>query len=187
MTSEKEWKYISIDESNHGRTPEFLVAAFSNFESDKKIYSSVKFPKQRKNHKKLTRRLKGRDYNYLILPEEFCWVKDVDLTFGAAIGSLISELEFSEELRLYIDGWVGSRRRDYVQEAVKIVTGLRKKDIKIRSGKDLDRKQNLTNLSDEIAHWLYKKYGKTPNNLPSFENDSRRKSLRKNIIEILAS
>ena len=187
MSLENEWKYISIDESNHGRTPEFLVAAFSNFESDKKIYQDVRFPKQRKNHKGLTRRLKGRDYNYLILPEEFGWVKDIDLTFGAAVGSLISELEFSEEVRLYVDGWVGSRRRDYIQESVKIATGLRSKDIKIRSGKDLDRKQNLTNLSDEIAHWLYKKYGKTSNNLPNFEDDLRRKPIRKDIIEILVN
>ena len=58
--------YVGIDESNHGRFPEYFVAAFSQIRSD---ISQGSFEKVRVDHNQLFRKLNCRDYSFLLLNE----------------------------------------------------------------------------------------------------------------------
>ena len=62
---EKSWKYVGIDESNHGRYPEIYVAAYSNFESDTEDMLKPEYPKIRvtRKDKNFSAKLGKRDYN----------------------------------------------------------------------------------------------------------------------------
>ena|SRR3989338_7353298 len=156
---EKSWKYVGIDESNHGRYPEIYVAAYSNFESDTENMLKPEYPKIRvtRKDKNFSAKLGKRDYNFLILDQHYkrfiCSYKFM----GIVVASLLDEEIFELPLRLFIDGRLSKEKEEGIRGIVGEQFGIRDEGIEIKSGKDLDRRLFLVNLADEAAYWLYKK------------------------------
>ena len=152
------WKYVAIDESNHGKFPEILVAALSNTDSHVAERSRHAFPKLRKYHQGLDKKLanKGIDYSFLLYTLAD-YEADRDKMFGIIVGSLLVGFDFRSPINVYIDGELRNPRKEYVERALMAVTGFRICNIAIHSGADLDKRVELVNAADEIAHSLYKK------------------------------
>lgn len=156
---------FGIDESNHGRYPEFFVAvssyAHSDFVEVPHLLPKIRKKTSREAMKSLFSKFSCREYSYLtVLEEDFDrWPKYEQK--GIIISSLLYPLPKISVLELYLDGEV---RSDILRDTKSIVSDFLdirgKCAVKIFTGKDLDRRVPIVNLADQLAHYFYKFYNK---------------------------
>lgn len=151
--------YVGIDESNHGRFPEFFVCALSNFKKDT-LESNSKFPKKRADHKRLFTNFINRDYSFLMaFQDDYARIPPKEF-IGIVISSLLDN-KINNELEkiiLLIDGVLDLPRKLYIKDILSDIYSLERTRIKVFSGKDFDKKYKLVNLADEMAHYLFRNY-----------------------------
>ena len=148
---------MGVDESNNGRFPAIYVQVSSNNSHDvckqKRLLS-----KSRKNHDTIARKLRSRDYNFLLFSyAESKIIQNPFKRIGIILASLIYEKSLGDHLKIYLDGEWGPKNIDFAKNILKDTTGLEKDVIEIFTGAELDRKIPLVNIADETAHWLLKK------------------------------
>jgi len=159
---------FGIDESNHGRYPEFFVAVSSQVHSDFVEVPEL-LPKIRKKASQdftntLFSRFHCRKYSYLtVSKEDFSrWHKYEQK--GIIISSLLYPLPKISVLELYLDGELRSDILKNTRSLVSDFLNIRGKcTINIFTGKDLDRRVSIVNLADQLAHYFYKVYNKCRN------------------------
>jgi hypothetical protein len=148
---------VGLDETNNGIFPTIYVSVFSDRAEDQNIFVGNEFSKYRKSHKKLMDKLEERQYSYLLLVREDNELIQPYKKVGVVLGSLVKDKKIEDNLKVYVDGIIPQKTADYAYGILKDMTGLAKSSIQIYSGKDLDRKNKLVNLADELAHsFLYR-------------------------------
>lgn len=154
-------RYIGVDESNHGRSPEIFVAVYSSHRSDISIQTSKLHPKKRTGHRYLASRLGNRAYSFLIVDRDVLHSTPEDIIVASVVSSFIGEArkDFALEVPFYffIDGDISDKREREIRSRCEKDFGITCKEMHLSYGKDLDRKTFLVNLADEIAHTLYRK------------------------------
>lgn len=150
------WRFIAIDESNHGRFPEVIVAAYSNIDSDAAIYPNPMFEKHR-DHGRLSARLTKRGYAFVLLTKEMKELASDSVIYGSVIYSLVDEIERTNPCDLYLDGEIHYKKINEVHKQLKYRSNMPQSKVRIHIGKDLDKRVLLVNVADELAHWLYRK------------------------------
>jgi len=158
---------VGVDESNHGRFPEYYAAVFSEIDSDAKIFPIIpgrepKFSKIRSSHKGLFTKLKGRDYSFLLARRRNYDAFPKPEFIGNVCAGLLNDKlpEDLERLSIYLDGEVSKIKRDFTQGIVSEVYDLHPSQIEVKYGKKLDQRCLIVNLADELAHHLFKKKGR---------------------------
>ena len=178
MQKEAPWKYIGLDESNNGRYPVIYVAAFSNHKTDTNISKRKRrgkirngHDKDRKGHRKISTMLKSRDHSFLFYSRSDNELIKPYKKIGIILASLIYEQPRDDFLKILIDGEWGKRIVDFTRTILHDTTGLEKDCIEIVTSAQLDRKNKLVNIADEMAHWLYRK------SLSNIVDNEKRKEL----------
>ncbi len=152
--------YVGVDESNHGRFPEYFVATFSDIISD---VAKGYFKKERDNHNQLLRKLNQRDYSFLLLNKSDLGnspkrnagkFKLIDKITASLIRG--APLEKFDRLEIMIDGDFSKDKLNYVGDAVSDLCSIEKSRIIIEAGPQFDEKYLLVNLADEMAHYLFR-------------------------------
>lgn len=152
--------YVAVDESNHGRFPEYFVAAFSDIRSD--IIRGF-FKKERVDHSKLLRKLIIRDYSFLLLNESDLG-KNPKRNAGKfklmdrIVASLVLGTNLNEynKLKIMLDGNFTKNKLIYIKDAVSDTCSLEKSRVIVDAGPQFDEKYFLVNLADEMAHYLFR-------------------------------
>jgi hypothetical protein len=152
--------YVGVDESNHGRFPEYFVATFSQMKSD---IAEGNFKKERENHLNLFRKISKRDYSFLLLEESFLG-KRPKRNAGKfkMMDKIVSSLIFGADLSCYrkveilIDGVFTENKSYYIRDAISERCSVDKSILTINSGANFDKKYFIVNLADEIAHYLFR-------------------------------
>lgn len=146
--------YIGLDESNNGRFPTIYVATYS--ENMPKLNGDTLFKKERV-HRDFRKKLGKISHSFLLLDYiDKDRIENYKMP-GIVLASLICGENVGEFLKIYVDGELFSRQKDYVKDILNASFGLEKGLIDVHSGKDLDRKVNLVNQADEIAHYLLRR------------------------------
>ncbi len=153
---------IGIDESNHGRFPEYFVAVSSQFESDAlplRVLANKNRPKSKSGCWKVFSQVGNRGYTFLSA-EEDDYSRISQRRFpGIITGSLLYKV-FNQEninnLYIFFDGiWKRDQElylRDYISESFSI----ERNRILLTTGPDLDKKYKIVNLADRIAHTIFR-------------------------------
>ncbi len=154
------WKYIAIDESNHGRSPEIFVATYSKSDTDGFIDSKANFPKYRKKHRERGARLNGRDYRFIIADKTILNLIPEEVLLGSVVSSFVGYALKKETLTspftLLIDGEMTSKKIEEIYHRLRNDGRIKERDINLISGGHLDQRNQLVNISDERAHALYR-------------------------------
>ncbi len=154
------WKYIAIDESNHGRSPEIFVASYSKSDADGFITSKISFPKYRNKHWERGSRLKGRDYRFIIADKTILNLISEEVLLGSVVSSFVGYALEKEDLaipfNLLIDGEMNHKKIEEIYQRLKNDRKIKERDINLINGSHLDQRNQLVNISDERAHALYR-------------------------------
>ena len=144
--------FVGIDESNHGRYPEFFTAVFSQILSDISLHQ-LKIQKERHDHKDLFKSLAKRDYAFLRLYQEDEERLGND-KLGIVIASLVHQkIKEGYDFYIFVDA-LEERKISRAREVVSEITGLEKKFIMIQSSSDEQRR--ILHDADELAHYLFR-------------------------------
>ena len=155
MPKSDEWRYIGIDETNHGRFPEIFVAAYSNTAMDTHCHADGQFTKQRKSHNGLAGRLSHRGYSFIVVGKEILYGYREEQIFASVLVSLIRQIPRPSLEQIWIDGDLNEQKKEEMWRRLKKDCSITEKDISIQFGPKYDTKVYLVNLADEIAHHLY--------------------------------
>jgi hypothetical protein len=160
MRKEVEKVYIGVDESNHGKYPEYFAAVFSPFESD---VTARKMKKQRekcKHQNLLSMLARERDYSFLRLekPDDEKLGKD---KLGIVIASLISDCVEDYEIRgnyteyaIFVDGIIDNKSIGRARSIVSDLTEIEKQFLIIKPSSD--ERIPIVNYADELAHFFFR-------------------------------
>jgi len=176
--------YIGFDETNHldKYNEEVRVAIFSPFEKD--IYLR-QLPKQRPFHHGLPNKhysepleqiCADMDYAFLTARiEDHHRLRGDFTTFTTA--SLLQDMPYEnfKEVHLFFDGKMDFPERKNVIKVVSNLCDIDPEIIKVRAGKDFDRKYPIVNLADSLAYWLF--YVNKLNTLEQLSQDPHRRRL----------
>ena len=164
--------YVGLDECNHGKYPEFFIAAMSHRPGDGFPVTPNKLAKIRRPRIPPFASLGGREYTFLEANDgHYASVKQHEF-LGTVITSLIwkSVGEELEELLLFIDGEKTNREINYARGMIVERTHLEEKRIHISAGAKYDEMFGIVNFADALANSLWRIRGK--------ENQNREKHRR---------
>ncbi len=155
------WKYVAIDESNHGRSPEIFVATYSKTDTDGFVYSRTILPKYRNKHLERNARLNGRDYRFIIADKTILDLISEEALLGSVVSSFVGYASEKEELTipftLLIDGKLNTEKIEEIYKRLRNDRRIKERDFTLIMGSHLDQRNQLVNISDEKAHILYKR------------------------------
>jgi hypothetical protein len=140
--------YGGIDESNHGRCPEFFVCVYSDDISD---IEETYLPKRRTQEKNLSSIITDKNFRFIIFSEES------RSAFGDLGQKVIACAEFikaSPDTSLAIVD--GSGINDKYRESLERILFPRK--VRVDFIPDADHTYNLVNLADAAAYLFFKQY-----------------------------
>lgn len=168
----KEKAYCGIDESNHGSSPEIFVAVISEYPSDTTI--SSRHPKRIQNPHTIFGYMRKRDWKYTIVSRKHYDVYGPHKIIVRATELLLRELksEFGS-LEIYIDGELQRRQ---ITEINRSFPGIHTKVSAIPKGKKFRRTNQLIQLADSLANYLFRK--KTPEELINGKLSRRKVTFR---------
>lgn len=150
--------YIGIDESNHGRFPEYFVSVFSGLEID---VIKGNFGKIRTNSSSVQEINKSqiRDYSFLLVTKSDYGRISQNEFIGIVVASLISGFVSSdlESIGIFLDGEHLQPRKTYLRDSVSEICEVPKSLVSLTCGKGLDKKYKVVNMADDIAHYLFRK------------------------------
>ncbi len=161
MRKRGNWRYSGVDESNNGRYPVFFISVFSNLEGDSEVRDNSPskdfLPKKRKHDSSLWGKFSLRKYSFLLYSQsDSDRITDYKVP-GIVLASLFYEEDLGRELEVFFDGTLSGKEKDFAECFVKEVTGIPRRGIEIIDGPNLDKRNSLVNIADEVAHWLYKR------------------------------
>lgn len=155
------WKYIAIDESNHGRFPEIFVAAYSRADSDSFLDPRALLPKCRNRHRERGSRLNGRDYRFIIADKTILDLTSEEALLGLVVSSFVGYASERDELMtpftLLIDGELTPAKMREIYRRLRDDIRIKENEVVLISGGHLDQRNQLVNMADERAHALYRK------------------------------
>ncbi|MBI2629139.1 hypothetical protein HYW74_03580 [Candidatus Pacearchaeota archaeon] len=149
--------YVGIDESNHGRYPEFFAAALSEYAFEGQIISlNDKGKLLNKVHNRdvsLEQLAKENHHSFLILNEGVVRSQR-EKTLGVICASLLLEEINSDinEIFINIDGEHQKQELYYVKAFVSHIAKISIRKIYIESGKKLDQRCPIVNRADMLAY-----------------------------------
>lgn len=152
--------YVGVDESNHGRFPEYFAAIFSKFKQDTLRGEFVK----KESINRLFERLKKRDSTFLLLEESHYEGKNPKRNAGKftlidkVVGSLMKGTDMTEyeRIKILIDGEFTVSKQNYIRDSVSDTCNLDSSRLTIHCGPQFDEKYLLVNMADELAHYLFR-------------------------------
>lgn len=162
MGKEVEKVYIGVDESNHGKYPEYFAAVFSPFESDVRA-RKMKKQREKCKHQNLLSMLareRARDYSFLRLEQRDDEVLGKN-KLGIIIASLIYETVESCEIYgnfpeyiIFVDGIIDNKSISRARGLVSDLTEVEKQFFIIKPSSD--ERIPIVNYADEVAHFFFR-------------------------------
>jgi len=151
--------FVGIDESNHGKYPEYFAAVFSCFESDIK---KRKMEKQRdKNEHQSLLSMLSRERDFAFLRVDSCEEEKLQKNkIGIVVASLIydftrhSKNEEPSNYLVFVDGHLTKHAIDNARRIVTDITSLNENSIEIIP--ENDDEIPILNYADEIAHFFFR-------------------------------
>ncbi|MFW6233740.1 MAG: hypothetical protein ACOC3Z_03700 [Nanoarchaeota archaeon] len=170
MSNEKNTVIVSFDESNHGAFPEIMVALISDYKRDLKEEDS-KLSKYHPHSKDLAwsvlKSLGKRKYTFLQAEENDYKRLGTNIILGVSLTSLIyQDINFKKYNSLYllVDGEWKEEKGLFLKQCISDNTIIKKKDIFLKTGKNLDLRYKSVNMADRLAYALFR-YGGSPENM----------------------
>lgn len=153
----QEPRYLGIDESNHGRFPEFFVGVYSHIPQDVIEHSENKLSKHRDKSRTIDSVLRDhakqeRDFRYIVLPEECAEEYGKHQITLFIMSELVNYHDGLEDV--IIDG--SRKKRDDIMTIKSMVDNPSHLSIRYRAKGD--RLFQVVNMADEIAHKLFRNY-----------------------------
>jgi hypothetical protein len=170
------WRNVGYDESNHGRVPEICVAVAGKNDGTDCLFG--KFSKQR-DHRGIVDRLRGREYRFLMFGDTDKSLIPGNKKLGVILGSLASGERFDKKFNVYIDGLWNYESLCFARGVLGEITSLGSDKINLFDDARLDRKMNLVNIADEVAHWLLNR----PKSFESLRSDRHRKEILIDLVD----
>jgi hypothetical protein len=145
--------YLGIDESNTGRYPEFYVAIASSDPDDVLEFSEGYLRSKMRAHRGLEGRRGYRDYRFLLNPQPL----HSDRGIANIVASLIKGFDLTgfDSVCPFIDGDLSIDKKLYIPQAFAVATGLDTSQIIVKNGPQYDRRIELVNIADEMAHFIF--------------------------------
>ncbi|PIN91022.1 hypothetical protein COU57_02335 [Candidatus Pacearchaeota archaeon CG10_big_fil_rev_8_21_14_0_10_32_14] len=149
--------YIGVDESNHGKYPEIIVASFSQ---DPFTIQERTIPKQR-IHKSTFLETLECDYSFLLLKSSDRERLNYSDLMANIIGSLLyGKISQFNTSHIFVDGELKNLQGKEVDDLKRNIANIiqaPKSRITLKSGPDFDRTYPLVNIADGIAHYIFSK------------------------------
>lgn len=159
------WVHYAVDESNHGREPEFFAAVSSKNLEDIEIYFDSKRIDNKEN---LFRELYKRDFRFTIVRREHYFKYGYHDLIAHVTLSLFQGFPLKKEfnsnyLMFHIDGELKEKQKSLIRYLVSESTKIPSNHIEIRAvpkSTRKDKSNNLIKLADSFSNFLYKNYFK---------------------------
>ncbi len=153
------WVHYAVDESNHGREPEFFAAVSSKNLEDIEIYFESK---RIGNKETLFRELYKRDFRFTIVRREHYHKYGYHDLIAHVTLSLFQGFPInSNYLMFHIDGELREKQKSLIRHLVSESAKIHPRHIDIRAipkSTRPDKSNNLINLADSFSNYLYKNY-----------------------------
>lgn len=152
--------YGGLDESNHGRFPEYFSLVLSGKERDS-IKLTLGKAITNNNLRNIFKRVARRGHTFL-QAEQVDYDRIIPFKFIGYVSASLCEDFLPKDLnlfKLFIDGKLETPKRIYLRDLIADIYGFSKRQVEIQAGGKYDKKYPIVNMADGISrHYFRKKF-----------------------------